>query len=170
MERLKETEKHDSQRGEFAYELYNQMIDNEDIVVVTADLGFGLFDKIKRDFPDRFYNVGASEQAAMGVAVGMALEGKIPVIYSITPFLLYRSFETIRNYINQEQTPVILIGGGRNDDYAHDGPSHHAFEDRQIMEIFDRIDSYWPDDKEEIPLLLEKVLTGRRPAYINLRR
>ena len=66
---------------------------NEDIVVLTGDLGYGLWDKIRIDYPDRFWNVGSSEQLMMGMASGMAMDGKIPFVYSITPFLLYRPFE-----------------------------------------------------------------------------
>ena len=112
MEKLSSLERHDSMRGWFAYEMYNQMVQNPDIYVVTEDLGYAMFDRIKRDFPERFINVGAAEQTMMGVAVGLAMEGKIPVVYSITPFLLYRPFETIRNYIQNEEIPVIMVGGG----------------------------------------------------------
>ena len=96
--------RHDTMRGWFAYELYQQMKKNKNIWLVTGDLGYKMFDSIKDDFPDRFLNAGSSEQAMMGIAVGLALKGKIPFVYSITPFLLYRSFETIRNYINQGDT------------------------------------------------------------------
>ena len=53
------------------------MLNNQDIVLVTGDLGYGLWDDIRRDFPTRFHNVGSAEQLMMGVAVGMAMEGKI---------------------------------------------------------------------------------------------
>lgn len=165
-----QAEYHQSQRGWFAGELHRRMKTNEDIVVITADLGWGMFDKIRDDFPDRFLNVGAAEQAAAGIAVGLALEGKTPVFYSITPFLLYRPFEVIRNYINHEQVPVILVGGGRDRDYGHDGFSHWAQEDRQVMEVFDNIQSVWPEDREEMPEVVEWAINCGRPVYINLRR
>ena len=82
-------------RKEFAKILHQEMSANEDIVVLTGDLGYGLWDKIRIDYPDRFWNVGSSEQLMMGMASGMAMDGKIPFVYSITPFLLYRPFEFI---------------------------------------------------------------------------
>ncbi|MDO8657799.1 MAG: hypothetical protein Q7K55_03600, partial [Candidatus Levybacteria bacterium] len=109
--------RHDSMRGWFAYDLYNHMAKNENIWIITGDLGYKLFDYIRRDFPERFINTGAAEQAMIGIAIGLALDGKIPFVYSITTFLLYRPFETIRNYINYEKIPVKLIGSGRNKDY-----------------------------------------------------
>lgn len=168
--RLTESERHESMRGWFAYELHSQMLDNERIRVVTGDLGFGMFDKIKRDFPDRFINVGAAEQAMIGVSIGLAYEGLLPITYSITPFLLYRPFETIRNYINREQVPVILVGGGRDQDYGHDGFSHWSEEDKQVMSLFPNVISMWPDNKESLHDLMEFMVSNPRPYYLNLHR
>jgi len=158
------------QRKIFAESLQKKMRTNHNIWLVTGDLGFGLFDSIKNNMQDRFINVGASEQSMMGVAVGLALEGKIPFVYSITPFLLYRPFETIRNYINRESVPVIMVGGGRGQDYLHDGFSHWAEEDKEVMGLFKNIDSHWPETEEEIPGLVDLAITQKKPMYINLKR
>jgi len=162
--------RHDSMRGWFAYELYKQMAKNEKIWLIVGDLGYKAFDHIKRDFPDRFINCGAAEQAMTGIAAGMALNGKIPVVYSITTFLLYRPFETIRNYINHEKIPVKLIGGGRNKDYEHDGFSHWAEEDKKVLKIFNNINAFWPEKKEEIPSLVSDMINSNAPWYVNLKR
>jgi transketolase len=146
------------------------MIKNKKIWVVTGDLGYGMFDRIRKDFPKRFINVGAAEQVMMGVGVGLALEGKIPFVYSITPFLLYRPFETIRNYINHESIPVKMVGSGRNKDYQADGFTHWAEEDKEVMKIFKNIKPYWPEKKEEIPSLISKIIGNRQPVYLNLRK
>lgn len=167
---MKIIDRHNSMRGWFAWELHSCMSLNPKIWVVTGDLGFGMFDRIRDDFPDRFLNVGAAEQAMAGIGVGLALEGKIPLLYSITPFLLYRPFETIRNYINREQIPVKLIGSGRNKDYLYDGFSHWAEEDHEVMKIFPNIKSFWPKTKEEIPKLLPEILSNNEPVYLNLSR
>jgi transketolase len=162
--------RHDSMRGWFAYELYKQMTKDERIWLIVGDLGYKAFDYIRRDFPERFINCGAAEQAMTGIAVGLALNGKIPFVYSITTFLLYRPFETIRNYINYEKIPVKLVGGGRNKDYIHDGISHWAEEDKKVMKIFGNINSLWPEVKEEIPQIVEKMICDNNPWYLNLKR
>lgn len=161
---------HPSHRGFFAHELYKQMRLNKDIWVVTADLGYGMFDMIKRGFPERFINVGAAEQAMLGLVTGLALEGKIPFAYSITPFLLYRPFETIRNYVDREKIPVRLIGSGRDQDYSKDGFSHWAMEDKEVMKVFKNIKPLWPETKEEVPVLVRKMVKISSPWYINLRK
>ncbi len=170
VEQLKVSERYESMRGWFTYELHDLMRLDDRIWMMTGDLGYGMFDRVKRDFPKRFVNVGAAEQAMVGMAVGLAIEGQIPVVYSITPFLLYRPFETIRNYLHRDGIPVKLIGGGRNRDYGHDGFSHWAEEDRKIMEVFSKIEAFWPETKEEIPELLRYIISSQRPTYLNLRR
>jgi transketolase len=89
-------------RKEFAEFLHGEMSYNEKIVLITGDLGYGLWDRIKIDYSDRFYNVMSSEQLMVGTAVGLAMEGFIPLVYSITPFVLYRPFELLRNYLDHE--------------------------------------------------------------------
>jgi transketolase len=157
-------------RRTFATELHKNMKTNSNIIVIVADLGYGMFDQIKNDFPDRFYNVGAAEQSMLDMAVGMALNGKIPVCYSITPFLLYRGFETIRNYINHESIPVKLVGSGRGKDYSHDGISHWALEDKEIMKNFKNIMISYPSRKENIAETLYLLLKYEAPVYLNLER
>ena len=60
---------------------------NQDIFLIVGDVGYGVFDKFKEDFSERFINPGASEQLMVGMASGLAMDGKIPIVYSITPFI-----------------------------------------------------------------------------------
>jgi len=150
--------------------LHAKMAENKDIWVVTGDLGYKMWDEIRRDYNNRFINVGSAEQVMVGVGIGLALEGKIPFVYSITPFLLYRPFESIRNYINREKIPVKLIGSGRNQEYAHDGFSHWAEEDREVMKIFSNINSRWPEANEDIQGLMDEMIKNNAPYYLNLKK
>lgn len=163
--------KHDSMRGWFAYELYQHMKENKDIVLIVGDLGYKVFDAHFADFPDRCINTGAAEQAMMGIACGLAMEGKIPFVYSITPFLLYRPFETIRTYINHEKIPVRLVGSGRDKDYHIDGYSHDATDADDILKTMRNINELWPMSKEQIPAMVKQmVLDDTRPYFISLKR
>ena len=111
-----------NQRQRFTELLTEEMGQNKDIILLVGDVGYKVFDHLREEYPDRVINPGAAEQLMIGMAAGLAMDGKIPVCYSITPFVLYRPFEFIRNYVNHEQLPVKLVGSGRNDDYGLCGP------------------------------------------------
>ena len=155
-------------RKEFALMLHSEMAANENIYLLTGDLGYGLWDKIKIDYPDRFINFLSSEQLMLGAASGMALEGKIPVVYSITPFLLYRPFEWIRNYLDHEQIPVKLVGGGRDKDYGYLGFSHWGEEDIDILSNFKNIQLMKPVELNY--QVLVAFLYSEKATYLNLKR
>jgi transketolase len=157
-------------RREFAKLLLDEMQSNPDIYLVTGDLGYGLWDEVKDTFPNRFYNVGSSEMAMMGMAIGLAMDGKIPFVYSITPFAIYRPFEMIRNYINHENIPVRILGGGRNEDYGYLGFSHWASEDISVMNLFENITSFKPNTTEELESSFKFSIQNNTPTYINLKR
>lgn len=162
---------HESQRGYFAYQLYNLMREDESIYLLMGDLGYGVFDAHRESYPDRCINCGASEQMMTGVAVGLALKGMLPVVYSITNFLLYRPFETIRNYIDYEKIPVKLVAAGRDKDYAHDGISHWSEDAKDTLNLFKNIKQYWPETKEDVSEdLVRRFLYNNSPSFISLRR
>ena len=155
-------------RKKFSSLLHDEMAVNDDIVILTGDLGYGLWDKIRIDYPDRFYNVGSAEQLMLGAATGMAMEGKIPVVYSITPFLLYRPFELIRNYLDHESIPVKLVGGGRGKDYGYLGFSHWAEDDEAIMQCFKNIKTIRPESESQMCSMFKSFINIRTPQYLNL--
>jgi len=150
--------------------LLEEMTKNKKVYTITADLGFGVLDYIKNAFPERYFNVGAAEQLLIGVGIGLAEEGKIPVCYSMSSFILYRPFEFLRNYVNAENIPVKLIGSGRDKDYSHDGLSHWAHDDEQVLSSLSNIKIYKPKTIEELELMFPEFLYSKDPAYLNLTR
>ena len=155
-------------RRDFAKKLYDAMEKDDRIFLITADLGYGVLDDIRRDFPKRAINIGSSEMLMVGIAVGLAQSGYVPVCYSITPFLLYRPFELIRNYMNYEKANVKLVGSGRDDDYAHDGISHWAGDDVDIMTALKNIQIYKPEKMTDE--VFTQFMYNDKPSYINLSR
>ena len=137
-------------RRDFANLLHTEMSTNPDIYLITGDLGYGLWDGVRDTYPERFFNVGSSEMAMMGMGIGLAMEGKIPFVYSITPFAIYRPFEMIRNYLNHENIPVKILGGGRNDEYGYLGFSHWACEDLSALSVFENIKLFKPNTQKEL--------------------
>lgn len=164
------TPTHDSVRGWFAAALHDEMEKDDRIWLITADLGYGMWDAVRDDFPERYINVGASECCAVGAGVGLALSGCIPFVYSITTFLIYRAFEWHRNYLHNERIPVRLIGSGIDDDYKHDGLSHQPFGIGKLLDCLPNIKQHYPSTKESVPDLLFEMIQFHQPAFMCLRR
>ena len=159
-----------SVRKQFIESLHNQMAMDEKIVLILGDLGYGHFDKIRIDFQDRVYNSGAAELLMVGMAVGMALQGKIPICYSITPFVIFRPFEILRNYLDHEKIPVKLVGAGRDKDYGALGFSHWGVDDKTHMNSFKNIIKSWPKNSKEMEEKFVDLLYNNKPVYLNLSR
>ena len=157
-------------RREFADLLLEEMMFNKDIYLLCGDLGYKVFDAHFASFPDRVINCGASEQMMLDVAVGLAQSGKIPFVYSITPFLLYRGFETLRTYINHESINVKLIGSGRDQDYEIDGFSHDASDVKTILSTLPNIVQFFPEKKEELKDIIKEMIINNKPSFLSLRR
>ena len=157
-------------RRTFANALLKSMQEDESIYLLTGDLGYKMWDEVREKHPYQFINCGAAEQAMLDIACGLALDGKKPFVYSITPFLIYRPFETLRTYINKEKIPVKLVGSGRDKDYEHDGWSHDATDVKGFLDQFPNIKQYWPMSKSVVPKMLGQMLADYGPSFISLRR
>ncbi len=160
---------HDSIRGAFAFELFKAMAADDRIWLILPDLGYGMFDLHLEHFPERVKQIGASEQCAIGLAVGLALSGKIPIVYSITTFLLYRPFEWIRNYLEHEKIPVLLVGSGWQDDYKHDGITHQPLDGWEVLGMWSNVRNYFPI-KSLVGEEFRTMLAADEPAFMCLRR
>ncbi|NBP01753.1 MAG: hypothetical protein EBU90_16775 [Proteobacteria bacterium] len=159
-----------SVRKAFVPLLFDLMKENENVFFVTGDLGYGHFDHFREEFPDRFINVGAAEQLLVATGIGLAMDKKIPVCYSMTPFVLYRPFEFIRNYVDHESIPVKLVGAGRNRDYDWLGWSHWAEDDADHVSGFKNITKSWPVDADDMRSQFNELMLNNKPVYLNLSR
>ena len=155
-------------RKVFAEMLHAEMAKNPQLYLITGDLGYGILDRIRDDYPDRFLNVGSCEQLMIGTAVGLSYSGYIPIGYSITPFLLYRPFEMIRNYVDHENLNIKLVGSGRDKDYDHDGFTHHAEDDLLVLKSLKNIRLMKPAHLTSD--VFGTFLSSQSPTYLNLKR
>lgn len=114
-------------------EIYEYAKRDKKVVFLTADADAFVLKKFKKDFPERFFNVGVAEQNAILVATGLAMAGFKPYVYSITPFMTMRCYEQIKVNICSMNLPVTLIGLGAGFSFSFDGPTHHAISDVALM-------------------------------------
>lgn len=119
-------------------------------------------------FPDRFFNVGVSEQNMMGVATGLAEAGFIPFVYSIVPFAVLRPYEFIRNGPMDHALPVRIIGIGGGFDYGTNGISHYGLEDIGILRILPGMNIVAPADHLQACEALKSTWNLPMPVYYRL--
>jgi transketolase len=140
------------------------------VVLLVADIGFSVFERFKERFPDRFYNVGISEQNMMGLAAGLAMTGKKVFVYSIMPFVTYRCVEQIRNDICYHDLDVVIVGFGTGYSYGSAGFSHHGTEDIGCLKSIPNLTILSPSDPEEVRQLLDCCMKYKHPVYLRLGR
>ena len=142
-----------------------------EMVVLDADVSSSTKSAIfKKEFPERFFNVGVAEGNLAGVAAGLATAGYHPVINAFAIFLSLKSTDQIRNDMCYNSLPCVIAGayGGLSDSF--DGASHQAIEDIAVFRALPGMEVIVPSDAHQAELALEYALTRKNPVYIRLNR
>jgi transketolase len=157
-------------RTAFIKTLFELAQADERITLVVGDLGFGVVTPFMEHLPKQFVNVGVAEQNMTGLAVGMALSGKIVFTYSIANFPVLRCLEQIRNDVcyHNANVKIVAVGGGMS--YGALGISHHATEDIAIMRALPNLVVVAPGDPLETRLATRALVGHDGPAYLRLGR
>ncbi len=155
-------------RDAYVATLYDLAKNNKQILVLVADIGAIVFDKFRADFPDRFINFGVAEANMITAAAGMALCGKIPFTYTITPFITMRTYEQIRNDVCLQKANVKIVGVGAGFVYSTQGPTHHAIEDIAIMKVLPNMTIISPADPLEVKKATMAAAEMEGPVYLRL--
>ncbi len=130
-------------RREIGKELFYYFQRDKELCLLVCDMGFGVIEEIRRNFPQRVINTGIMEQATVGISAGLAMAGLKPVVYSIVNFLVFRALEQIRNDVVLQGLEVKFIATGVNNYFSFLGASHCCGEDDKIimeligMKVFD---------------------------------
>jgi transketolase len=157
-------------RDTFQKELINISKKNKNLMLLTADLGFGVFDEFEKKFPKKYLNVGVAEQNLIGVSTGLAMNGKIVIAYSIANFLTLRCLEQIRNDAVYHNLNINLVSSGGGYTYGVLGMSHHATEDLSVLNCIPGIIIVAPSTKWETKEALKKLLKIKGTTYLRLEK
>jgi transketolase len=147
------------------YELAKQ---DQRIFFIGSDLGVGTLARFKAEMPERFFMEGVSEANVIGMAAGLAIEGKIVYVNTIATFLTRRCFEQIALDLCMHNVRVRLIGNGGGMVYAPLGPTHEAIEDIAILRALPRMTIVAPADADEMRRLMPQTVDWPGPLYIRL--
>jgi len=150
-------------------ETLNELADKDPrVCLIVGDLGYSVIEEFANKHPDQFVNAGVAEQNMIGLAVGMALSGKVVFTYSIGNFGTLRCLEQIRNDVcyHRANVKVVTVGGGLA--YGNLGVTHHASEDVAIMRALPNMTVVAPGDPVEARLATRAVVALDGPAYLRL--
>ena len=141
--------------------------ENKNIVVLTADVCESVrFHWFKEKFPERFIEIGIAEQNLAGVAAGLALSGKIPVIGAYAVFSPGRNWEQIRTTIAYNNLPVKIIGSHAGLVTGEDGFSHQALEDIALMSVLPNFSVISPVDYFQAKKAIKSAINIKGPVYL----
>lgn len=141
--------------------------DNKEVILLTGDLGFNLFEEFSQLFPEQFLNMGVAEANMIGVASGLALSGKLPFVYSIATFATMRPYEQIRS-VALHNAHVVIVGSGAGYSYGPAGPTHHALEDISLMRSLPNMSILCPADPLETAWATHESVKVKGPVYLRL--
>ena len=155
-------------RTAFIQELFELAKRDDRIVLIVGDLGFGVVTPFMEQLPRQFVNAGVAEQNMTGMAVGMALSGKIALTYSIANFPTLRCLEQVRNDVcyHNANVKVVSVGGGFT--YGAMGATHHAIEDLAVMRALPGLVVVAPGDPVEARAATRAVIEHSGPCYVRL--
>jgi transketolase len=144
---------------------------NPDIVALDADLsGSTKTSKFAKEFPERFFNMGISEQDMIGTAAGLALTGKVPFASTFAVFETGRAWDQIRLTVCYSNTNVKLVATHGGITVGEDGASHQALEDIAIMRALPNMSVIVPADAAETTSVIHYVAEYKGPVYVRLGR
>jgi transketolase len=140
---------------------------DERIIVMTAE-NRALVRNAPAALKGRFIDTGITEQTMVGMAAGLALRGRIPIVHALAPFLTMRAYEFIRTDVGIAHLPVKLSGyipGFLSDG---NGPTHQAIEDVAIMRGIPGMEVYAPADEADLVGMLPTIWSSPAPAYVRI--
>lgn len=157
-------------RNAFVQELLQSAQKNSNIMLLTADLGFSVFEEFEAALPKQYLNTGCAEANTMSMAAGLALSGKKVFVYSIVPFVTMRCFEQIRVDVCYHNVDVTIVGVGGGLAYGQLGPTHHAIEDIAILRSLPNMKVVCPADPVSTRQLIKQLIEQGGPSYLRLNR
>lgn len=150
---------------DMVYELAKR---DERVVFIGSDLGVGTLERFRAEMPDRFFMEGVSEQHLIGMAAGLAMEGRIVYVNTIATFLTRRCFEQLALDLCLHGANVRLIGNGGGLVYAPLGPTHLATDDIALCRALPGMTIVAVADADEMRRLMPLTVDHAGPIYIRL--
>jgi transketolase len=149
-------------RNTFIDTIYEVGRKDDSIIVLVADISHFRFQKFAQECPGRYYNVGICENTVLSMASGLSILGFNPVVHTISPFLIERSFEQIKLDFGYQELGVNIIAVGSAFDYADLGATHHCYGDFALIKTIPGSHIIYPASHIEFEVIFQQVYnTGK---------
>lgn len=148
--------------------IYELLKNDKNVILCLSDSGTDYEEIIMREFPDQIVNFGISENNKVGAAAGLASCDKMPFLYTTSAFLVYRSYEFIRDDICLQNKNVKLIGMGTGLSWSTLGPTHHATEDISALKALPNLVVLSPCSPKELEESIRWAYRHIGPVYIRM--
>jgi transketolase len=155
-------------RAAFSDTLVRLAKSDSNVLLLTGDHGYALFDDFRRECPTQYINAGIAEQNMVGMAAGLARAGFRPSVYGLSAFIPVRVVEQIKLDIAHDRLPVVLIGDGAGFVYSHLGTSHQSTEDIACTRAIPDLAVYSPADRFEVTACMELAYHAKAPIYLRM--
>ena len=155
-------------REAFSNALVHLALADPQVILLTGDHGYALFDEFRKLCPEQYFNAGIAEQNMVGMAAGLARVGFRPFVYGLAAFIPIRTIEQIKLDIAHDDLPVVLLGDGAGFVYSHLGTSHQSTEDIACTRAIPRIQVLSPADRFEMAAAMDYAYAAQGPVYLRM--
>lgn len=138
------------------------------ILLLTGDHGYALFDDFLKECPAQYINAGIAEQNMVGMAAGLARSGFRPIVYGLSAFIPVRVVEQIKLDVAHDKLPVIFVGDGAGFVYSQLGTSHQSTEDIACTRAIPNLSVYSPGDRFEVIASMRAAYQSKSPVYLRM--
>ncbi|MBN8720198.1 MAG: transketolase family protein [Sediminibacterium magnilacihabitans] len=158
-------------RGGFGEGIYEIGKENENVVVLTADLAGSLkLGPFIKDFPHRFVQVGIAEANMIGIAAGMTVGGKIPYTTTFANFSTGRVYDQIRQSVAYSGKNVKICASHAGLTLGEDGATHQILEDIGLMKMLPGMTVIVPCDFNQTKAATKAIASYEGPVYLRFGR
>lgn len=155
-------------REAFSNALVRLALADPNVLLLTGDHGYALFDEFRKHCPDQYINAGIAEQNMVGMAAGLARVGFRPFVYGLAAFVPIRTVEQIKLDIAHDDLPVVLLGDGAGFVYSHLGTSHQSTEDIACTRAIPGLEVLSPADRFEMAASMDYAYASNGPVYLRM--
>jgi len=155
-------------RQQFADTMFDIGRSDPNLIVLVGDISHFILQPFARACPGRYYNVGICEPTIVSMAAGLSRMGFYPVVHTIAPFILERSYEQLKLDFCYQQLGGTMITVGGAFDYSNLGCTHHCYSDFALLKVLPGTEIIYPGSAVEFDALFRQIYRDDKLKLIRI--